>query len=511
MFRSRPVATSHIRGAEGSWRPGVALAGTALALLVATSSALAAGAGAATLSPDEIQQLRAELANIRAESEAARAQEAAREKQIDALQRRLDAAAGLPPAPPAPAAPTAVAEAPGPVEVASGTPVPPDLNPEDNPPVPRADRFEIYGFAQADYIQDFKRVDPNWADTLRPSKIPTEPGVFGQNGQSLFSVKQTRFGVQGAQNLLGKPASFKFDFDLFGVGVDAGQTTFRLRHAYGQWAWFTFGQTESLFMDLSIFPNTIDYWGPSGMVFLRNPQFRVTLVDTPAWKFAFAIEKPGNDVDAGVIREIDPNLGDNLQNHNYLPDLTAQVQMRGGWGHVQVAGIARQLGYDTLGAPDNKPAGSVFGWGVNTTAGIKTFGRDQILAGVIYGHGVASYMNDGGVDLAPAGTGEPGSTHAEAAPLLGLSFYYDHYWSKVFSTSLGWSETVLYNTNLQEGSAFHSGQYASGNLLWTPTSNLLFGAEFLYGRRQNFDGAVGDDYRLQFSAKYSFSSKDWFQ
>src|SRR4029079_19520753 len=33
--------------------------------------------------------------------------------------------------------------------------------------------FEIYGFAQADYIQDFKRVDPAWQDTLRPAKIAT--------------------------------------------------------------------------------------------------------------------------------------------------------------------------------------------------------------------------------------------------------------------------------------------------------------------------------------------------
>ena len=31
--------------------------------------------------------------------------------------------------------------------------------------------FEIYGFAEADAIQDTKRVDPNWSDAFRPSKI----------------------------------------------------------------------------------------------------------------------------------------------------------------------------------------------------------------------------------------------------------------------------------------------------------------------------------------------------
>jgi hypothetical protein len=36
------------------------------------------------------------------------------------------------------------------------------------------------------------------------------------------------------------------------------------------------GQTNSLFMDGDVFPNTIDYWGPAGMVFYRNVQLRWT-------------------------------------------------------------------------------------------------------------------------------------------------------------------------------------------------------------------------------------------
>ena len=62
---------------------------------------------------------------------------------------------------------------------------------------PRSDegrKFEIYGFAQADYVQDFKRVNPAWDDTLRPSRIPTEEGVFGSDGQSIIGVRQSRCG-----------------------------------------------------------------------------------------------------------------------------------------------------------------------------------------------------------------------------------------------------------------------------------------------------------------------------
>jgi hypothetical protein len=56
--------------------------------------------------------------------------------------------------------------------------------------------FWIYGFIQADSISDFNRVDPDWIDTLPPSKIPTIDGIHGADGQSLIGVRQSRFGVQ---------------------------------------------------------------------------------------------------------------------------------------------------------------------------------------------------------------------------------------------------------------------------------------------------------------------------
>ena len=138
--------------------------------------------------------------------------------------------------------------------------------------------FEFYGFAQADYIQDIGgRLDPDWDDAFRPSKICFD-GACGEDGQASISVKQSRFGVKGTMptGSTTAPLSFKFEFDLFGTGVDAGQTTMRLRHFYGEWGQFLAGQTNSLFMDIDVFPNTIDYWGPSGMVFYRNQQARYT-------------------------------------------------------------------------------------------------------------------------------------------------------------------------------------------------------------------------------------------
>jgi hypothetical protein len=376
--------------------------------------------------------------------------------------------------------------------------------------------FEIYGFAQGDYIQDFNRVDPAWDDTLRPSRIPTSGHPFGDDNQAIISVRQSRFGVKMSEPLGDHELNVKFEFDFFGVGVDEGQTTIRLRHFYGEWGPILAGQTHSLFMDIDTFPNTIDYWGPAGMVFLRNPQVRYTYALSDAAALAVAIEKPSNDIDPGNIREISPELGANLQNDEKLPDLTGQYRQDGPWGHVQVAAILRSVGFETIGTPSNKPSDHKLGWGVNVSSNLNFFEKDVAHLAVVYGEGIASYMNDGGVDLAPSAVvPAPGSTptslSAEVVPLLGLLIYYDHYWSDHWSSSIGWSETSVDNTSFQAGSAFSTGQYASANILYTPTDKVLMGAEVLWGQREDNDKNHGSDIRLQFSFKYSFSSKDFFK
>jgi DcaP outer membrane protein len=374
--------------------------------------------------------------------------------------------------------------------------------------------MEIYGTAQADYIQDFNRVNPDWTSTLRPSKIAVPEGLYGSNGQAIISVKQSRFGVKGTAPIEGgEELTYKFDFDLYGVGSNAGQTTFRLQNIYAEWRGLLAGQTDTNWMDGSIFPDTIDYWGPAGMVYVRTPQLRWT-VPTAIDKFYIAIETPNTDIDLGKAREIDPGLAANLQSDNKMPDFTARYRAERDWGHVQLAGIVRYLGWDTLGTPGNNPSGHVTGWGLNLTSNIKSIGEDMVHLGVVYGDGIASYMNDGGVDIAPqcqlnflGNSCVAGTVKAKAVPLWGVTAYYDHYWMDGFSTAFGYSETHVDNQSGQEGSAFQSGQYASVNLLWRPAKNIMMGAEGLWGRLTQNSGQSGKDTRIQFSVQYKFSSK----
>lgn len=373
--------------------------------------------------------------------------------------------------------------------------------------------FEVYGFVQLDYIQDFGRVNPDWEDTLRPSRLAKAPEEFGDDGQATMSVKQSRFGVKGTMPTAKGDITTKFEIDMFGVGSDAGETTIRLRHAYGEFGQFLAGQTNSLFMDGDIFPNTIDYWGPAGMVFLRNPQIRWTPV-RGANTFAVAIENPGNDIDSGQFREVADFPG--AQGDQEYPDVTAQFRMTREWGHAQVAAIYRWVGTEVVADTDTdgRPDTVVYddddtGWGINLTTVINVFERDAIRAGYVFGEGIASYMNDGGMDAGPNQavpdpTDPPAGTKLEAVELQGLSLYYDHWWNDQWSSSAGYSFTSVDNTAGQTPDTFEKGQYASANLLYYPVKDVMVGAELLWGELELFGGTDEDDSRLQISFKYNF-------
>jgi hypothetical protein len=373
--------------------------------------------------------------------------------------------------------------------------------------------FEIYGFAQADYIQDFGgRLDPDWDDAFRPSKICFDEACGG-DGQSSISVKQSRFGVKGTMptGASTAPLGFKFEFDLFGTGADAGQTTMRLRHFYGEWGQILAGQTHSLFMDIDVFPNTIDYWGPSGMVFYRNVQIRWTPWRSEHSQFAVAIERPGNDIDSGNIRLIEGFEDAQIQNNEEVPDFTAQWRTEGDWGHLLVGGILRKVGYEFRETPDQKwSSGSETGWGINVASVLNVLEKDAVRLQLVYGEGIASYMNDGGMDLAPRAEFDAGlltDVEADAVPLMGVVAYYDHWWSDKWSSSIGYSFTEVDNTNFQDPGSFHKIDYASGNLLYYPAENLMLGGELMWGQRENNDGASEDDTRFQFTVKYNFGIK----
>src|SRR5258708_22172599 len=87
--------------------------------------------------------------------------------------------------------------------------------------------FNIYGFTMLDSGYDFNQVDPLWFDVVRPTKLPSFTNQFAPSGNVYAGVRQTRFGVKSSTTTALGDLNTVFDFELFGTGIDAGQTTLR--------------------------------------------------------------------------------------------------------------------------------------------------------------------------------------------------------------------------------------------------------------------------------------------
>ena len=367
--------------------------------------------------------------------------------------------------------------------------------------------MEIYGFAMLDIGQNFKQIDPSWYDTLRITKLPSYNEQYGKDNSTFAGVRQTRFGVRTSSPTDLGDLKVKFEIDMFGTGVDAGQTTIRLRHAWGEIGAWGAGQTDSPFEDPDVWPNSLEYWGPTGMVFFRNVQVRWTPW-TGDRTLMFALERPGASGDAGVYS--DRIEIQNIKGRNVLPDFSGAYKYSQKWGHVRVGGMLRKITWDDVLADKFELGDSVLGWGLNFTSVLNVSKNDVLRLQYAYGRGIENYMQDSPVDVGIQNNlGNPVTPIlGKPLPITGIVVFLDHNWNKQLSSAVGYSSQDIDNTNAQAPNAFHAGKYALGNLLYSPAPNVMVGGEFQWGRRTNFsDGFHSDGVKVQFAFKYNFSYK----
>ena len=382
-------------------------------------------------------------------------------------------------------------------------------------------RFEVYGFAMADAIVDFNQNNPDWYDTARPSRLPAFEDEFGEDGHFYLSGRQSRLGARASIPIADhdEPLLATLEFDMFGVGRDAGLTTIRLRHAWGQYHEFGAGQTNSVFMDIDVFPNTLEYWGPSGMLFFRNIQVFWQPINEGGDRLTVSVENPGGSGDGGLVAERIAIEG--VRARYPLPDFAAEYRYGDGdedpWGYVELAGMLRYFKIDDLVEGGLDLSDDEWGWGGSLSSNLHAGDDDTFRLQVIYGEGIQNYFNDAPVDVAAATNEDPLDDDVqpivpEALPIFGMSAYLDHDWGGGWTSSIGYSRVDVDNSDLQTEEAFAAGQYASGNLLWSPVEKALMGVEFLWTHRGNNDAFEVeedtfevDDFRIQFSLKYNFS------
>ena len=202
--------------------------------------------------------------------------------------------------PPLPAAPPPAPTEPPPhpttpPSAAVDIPAPPETLPGPEPEDPKGPWMMIYGFAMTDIGYDFGHIDPDWYDVMRPTKLPSfdervRPGRPDVRRRAPDPLRR-----EG-----GRPDVARRAQDNLRVRAvrrrrrrrpDDVPPAPRLRRARVS---FGAGQTWSPFMDIDVFPNSIEYWGPNGMVFFRNVQVRWMPIQGDS-RVTFAARAPGRD------------------------------------------------------------------------------------------------------------------------------------------------------------------------------------------------------------------------
>ena len=279
--------------------------------------------------------------------------------------------------------------------------------------------LQFGGFAKVDYMQDLDPIGN--ADQFKVNSIPVEGDPdSGLGGSNNISARQTRlsFDVRADESAGGLRAYVEGDF--FGSG-----NAFRLRHGYGEWKGLLGGQTWTTFQDISARPFTLDYEGPDSEIFVRQPMIRYTGTPSEKLEWSVAVEDPDSQI---AVTADEPGSG-----RNEMPDIPARVRYKTKRGHVQVAGILRQLRFVS---DDGTMDASTTGYGVNLSGKATVLGRDAIMGHAAFGSGIGRYVESFGGTSSDAVLTADGDVETLDAWSFVLGF--THHWSsKLDSTVSG--------------------------------------------------------------------------
>ena len=337
--------------------------------------------------------------------------------------------------------------------------------------------FKPGGRVKLDIIRDFDPITSE--DSFDPRTIAIDGS---EGGNSNLHAKETRLFLDMRGPVEGKELRMYVETDFYGTG-----SALRLRHAYGSWGGLLAGQTWSTFVDDANFPNTIDFESPMAFPSVRQAQLRWThnLSTTSWWSVAVEDNKSS----------IQPPTGVPGKAEYPMPDVVGQFRFGGSRGHAFVSGFVGKGRF----RPTDGDSDNVTLWGV-LLSGRAKFGKDALYGQFTVGDGVGRYR--GGVTAVPDFNGE-----LQPVGLYALMGGYEHFWSSVLSTNATYAVTSAADEDYYGADFNKELRYGAVNLLyWFLKDRAWVGVEYLYGRREVFDGRDSSADRLQFAVRFNFPS-----
>ena len=267
---------------------------------------------------------------------------------------------------------------------------------------------------------------------------------------------------------------------------------FRVRHAYGTLGKLSAGQYWTNFFNEQAYPETVDFGGALGEIFVRQAQVRWTEPLEGGGDWSMSVENPESVL--AVPGSAVPFRSDS----DHAPDLAARMRFGRGGGTYSAGLLARNIHVDSATAP----AATSGRWGgaIALTGIIPAGGKDDLrvdlnLGNAIGRYQVAGFFPDGYVD-------QNGTLHLarQTSGFIALR----HFWSAGLRSTF---ELSAASSNPPDGTAKgvnRSDRSAHLNLIWSPIPAVNLGGELIHAQRAVVGGDRGGLNRIQFAAQYSF-------
>jgi hypothetical protein len=346
----------------------------------------------------------------------------------------------------------------------------------------------LSGFIKADVIHDFDKIQSPYQFVAKDIVVRGEP-EGEPSSRTTLTANPSRFVVASATPTdWGKLSTF-FSFDA-AENTTSSDPDFRFRQGWGQLDDFFWGgglragQSWSSWDDLLALPETMDFEGINGSQQTRQGLIRWVRDFQKKYTLWVSVEDPDYSIQDGKTKSA-------------WPDTIVSLNWQGDWGHLKPAVIGRQLRGDNDVDGDDDTA---FGWGAQLAGDIKVpllAKKDNIKFQAVYGAGIGSYNNEGGIDDAVF----DGSDLKAIKSFQGYGAL-QHWWTGSLRSNAVFGYVDVDTRNQQPSDTLERTMYFAGNLVWSPIDQMDIGGEYLWGQRENKNGDVGTARRLQFSTKY---------
>ncbi|MCX2975836.1 DcaP family trimeric outer membrane transporter [Candidatus Marimicrobium litorale] len=274
--------------------------------------------------------------------------------------------------------------------------------------------------------------------------------------------------------------------------------TFRLRHAFGQWARVVTGKTWSTFMDPDASPEEIDFEGLNGRINVRQAQLRFMPRFGEQYELQLALEDPDPRIQngSGVTRKPDLIVAGRIDLYNL---------------HTKLSLLGREIRGQTVTSTSKSNTESEvrteYAWGVSLSGNIATpyfDDRDKLLFQINTGNGIGRYVND----LSSIGNYDGIFNEENKLELFYVTAGYvswQHWWGiNQLRSNFTFGAVEVDNPDFVDSEAYKRTLRFSANLIWSPIPRIDLGGEYLWGQRENQDDEEGTATQFQIMARYRF-------